>query len=107
MLRVLLLVLQDCAGIIEKRELAEKVKQAASQGPEGQVSTVPVGYAFDPSSGDHKHRESSLISAYCLFRCVTYALYIDRSDPCCVSRHDLLRHRARQRCTDCLDLHLP
>ncbi|KAL0033088.1 hypothetical protein WJX79_002251 [Trebouxia sp. C0005] len=50
----------DCAGIIEKRELAEKVKQAASQGPEGQVSTVPVGYAFDPSSGYHYSADTQM-----------------------------------------------
>lgn len=46
-------LLQDFAGIVEKSELAEKVKQAASQGPEGQAVTVPVGYAFDPGSGMH------------------------------------------------------
>lgn len=46
-------LLQDFAGIVEKSELAEKVKQAASQGPEGQAVMVPVGYAFDPGSGTH------------------------------------------------------
>ena len=44
--------LQDYSGIVEKSELAAKVKQAASQGPEGQAHTVPVGYAFDPASGN-------------------------------------------------------
>lgn len=73
------LVLQDYAGIVEKSELAEKVKPAASQGPEGQASTVPVGYAFDPSSGKHKHVAFSLTCAYRLFRCVTYALHIGLS----------------------------
>ena len=66
MSRISFLVLQDYAGIVEKSELAEKVKQAASQGPEGQASTVPVGYAYDPSSGEHKHVSFSLLSAYCL-----------------------------------------
>lgn len=44
--------MQDYTGIVEKSELAEKVKQAALQGPEGQAVTVPVGYAYHPSSGE-------------------------------------------------------
>ena len=43
--------LQDYAGAVEKGELAEKAKQAASQGPQGQDAAVPVGYAYDPASG--------------------------------------------------------
>lgn len=50
-----LLLLQDCAGIVEKRELADKVKLAAAQGPQGQDAAVPAGYAYDPSSGAHAY----------------------------------------------------
>lgn len=50
-----LLLLQDCAGIVEKRELADKVKEAAAQGPQGQGAAVPAGYAYDPSSGAHAY----------------------------------------------------
>ena len=44
--------LQDYSGIVEKSELAAKVKQAASQGPEGQAHSVPVGYAYETASGN-------------------------------------------------------
>ena len=46
-------MLQDYAGIVEKGELAERVKQAAAQGPQGQEAAVPAGYLYDPSSGAH------------------------------------------------------
>ncbi len=45
------LVPQDCAGVVEKGELADKVKQTAAQGPQGQDAAVPAGYIYDPSSG--------------------------------------------------------
>ena len=43
--------LQDYNGIVEKGELAEKVKEVASQGPQGQEAAVPVDFVYDPSSG--------------------------------------------------------
>lgn len=44
--------LQDATGLLEKSELAEKVKEVASQGPEGQASTsIPNGYVKDDASG--------------------------------------------------------
>ena len=46
------MLLQDYAGIVEKAELADRVKQAAAQGPQGQEA-VPPGYIYDPSSGAH------------------------------------------------------
>ena len=45
------MLLQDYGGIVEKGELAEKVKQAAAQGPQGQEDAVPADYVYDPSSG--------------------------------------------------------
>lgn len=47
------ILLQDYAGIVEKGELADRVKQAAAQGPQGQEAAVPAGYVLDPSSGAH------------------------------------------------------
>ncbi|KAL3136915.1 hypothetical protein ABBQ32_006522 [Trebouxia sp. C0010 RCD-2024] len=50
----------DCAGIVEKRELADKVKEAAAQGPQGQGAAVPAGYAYDPSSGYHYNADTQM-----------------------------------------------
>lgn len=47
------MLLQDYAGVVEKGELADRVKQAAAQGPQGQEAAVPAGYVYDPSSGAH------------------------------------------------------
>ena len=47
------MLLQGYAGVVEKAELAERAKQAAAQGPQGQEAAVPAGYIFDPSSGAH------------------------------------------------------
>ena len=43
---------QDATGLLEKRELAQKVQEVALQGPAGQASTsVPAGYVKDDTSG--------------------------------------------------------
>ena len=43
---------QDATGLLEKRELAQKVQEVALQGPAGQASTsVPAGYVKDNTSG--------------------------------------------------------
>ena len=44
--------MQDANGLLEKSELAQKVQEVASQGPEGQASaSIPNGYVKDDVSG--------------------------------------------------------
>lgn len=50
---------QDSAGIIDKAELVERVKQAAAAGPEGEA---PAGYTFDPATGYFYSAGGSLMS---------------------------------------------
>ena len=64
--------MQDANGLIEKSELAEKVKEVASQGPEGQASTAPAGYTYDAASG--QELSSALIS--CLSACSVELIFL-------------------------------
>lgn len=65
---------QDAAGLLEKSELAQKVKEIAAQGPQGEASTtIPEGYIKDDASGDFS------------FACSAYKQWHDKlHSVCCV-----------------------